>query len=568
VHIRQQRSVLPWIYTDAGRYQAGKNKLKAIDIAKAPADVKTIRSFMGLCNFFRTHIKDFAVIAAPLFKLTRKDSGYKGGPLPEAAMDAFINLRKQLISEPVMAFPRLDRQYTLITDAAMGTADTPGGLGAILTQVDKDGKFYAISSASCQLKDHEKNYSPFLLEAAAAVWGMDHFNQYLKGKMFILYTDHKPLEKLGHLHSKMMNRFQTALLEHNFIIQYKKGSDMPADYLSRLPASTPESSQEAVIAAFDPFQTDLPDLQREYQKEALCEAHNSFFGGHDANLKTYMKISSSYYWLGLFRDVKQHVQTCLTCQQRKRATIKPTSLKPLPIPKRPNWRIHADLFGPMLTADSNKKFVLCITDAFTKYAVVTSIQNKNAETVADAIFKEWFCRFGIPAQIHMDGGKEFVNKLSAEMMELMNVSHTQTSPAHPQCNSQVEVFNKTVKKYLASFVDDTALNWETFLPALALSYNTSYHSTMATTPFELLFGEKARLPSFPNEDIQKVHYGKTSAAERFNLLQKLRKLAHDNATANGQKTKEQYDKKTMPHPFKIGEKVIIANKFDTTKTQN
>jgi hypothetical protein len=88
---------------------------------------------------------------------------------------------------------------------------------------------------------------------------MDHFNEYLKGKKFILYTDHKPLEKLGHLHSKTMNRFQTALLEHDFIIQYKKGSDMLADYLSRLPASI----TEPIIAAFDPFQTDLPDLQRE-----------------------------------------------------------------------------------------------------------------------------------------------------------------------------------------------------------------------------------------------------------------------------------------------------------------
>ncbi len=194
----------------------GKNKLKAIQTAKAPADVKTIRSFVGLCNFFRTHIKDFAVIAAPLFRLTRKDSRYKGGPLPEAAMDAFINLRKQLIWEPVTAFPRIDRQNALITDVAKGTAR---GLWAILTQVDKDGKFYAISFASQQLKDHKKHYSPFLLEAAAAVWGMDHFKKYLKGKKFILYTDHKPLEKLGHLHSKTMNRFQTALLEHNFIIQ-------------------------------------------------------------------------------------------------------------------------------------------------------------------------------------------------------------------------------------------------------------------------------------------------------------------------------------------------------------
>jgi hypothetical protein len=70
----------------------------------------------------------------------------------------------------------------------------------------------------------------------------------------------------------------------------------------------------------------------------------------------------------------------------------------------------------------------------------------------------------------------------------------------------MEVFNKTVEKYLASFVDNTALNWETFLPALALSYNTSYHSTIATTLCKLFFEEKALLPSFPNEDIQKVHY--------------------------------------------------------------
>jgi len=100
------------------------------------------------------------------------------------------------------AFPNSDRQYALITDVATRTVDTPGGLGAILTQVDKDGNFHAISFASRQLKDHEMNYSPFLLEAAATVWGMDFFNEYLKGKLFILYTDHKPLEKLGHLHSK------------------------------------------------------------------------------------------------------------------------------------------------------------------------------------------------------------------------------------------------------------------------------------------------------------------------------------------------------------------------------
>jgi hypothetical protein len=107
--------------------------------------------------------------------------------------------------------------------------------------------------------------------------------------------------------------------------------------------------------------------------------------------------------------------------------------------------------------DSNKKFVPCISDAFTKYAVVTAIACKDAETVADAIYRDWFSRFSIPAQIHMDGGKDFFNKLWADFFQLLNISHTKTSPAHPQCNAQVEIFNKTVKKFLQSFVDDTTL---------------------------------------------------------------------------------------------------------------
>jgi hypothetical protein len=69
------------------------------------------------------------------------------------------------------------------------------------------------------------------LEAAAAVWGMGIFNEYLKGKKFIFYKYHKPLEKMGHLHTKTMNRWQAALLEHDFFIQYKKGEVTYPDFL-------------------------------------------------------------------------------------------------------------------------------------------------------------------------------------------------------------------------------------------------------------------------------------------------------------------------------------------------
>jgi hypothetical protein len=168
----------------------GRNKLQAIRDAQPPTNIKMVRSFVGLCNFFRTHIKDFAIIAAPIFKVTRKDSGYKNGPLPPDPLHAFKVLQQQLTSDPVMAFPRSDRKYALITDAATGIADFSGGLGAILTQVDTNGNHYAITFASRQLKDHEKNYSPFLLEAAAAIWGMEVFNEYLRGKQFVPFTKH------------------------------------------------------------------------------------------------------------------------------------------------------------------------------------------------------------------------------------------------------------------------------------------------------------------------------------------------------------------------------------------
>ena len=626
----------------------GRNKLQAIKDAQPPTNIKMVRSFVGLCNFFRTHIKDFAIIAAPLFKVTRKDSNYKSGQLPPDALHAFRVLQLQLTSEPVMAYPRSDRQYALITDAATGTAETPGGLGAILTQIDKSGNHFPISFASRQLKDHEKNYSPFLLEAAAAVWGMDVFNEYLRGKQFILFTDHKPLEKLGHLHTKTLNRLQTALLEHDFVIQYKKGAIMPADYLSRLPTLQVQNV-EATVAAFDPFQPDLSKLQvpfqvntaadviaafdpfqpnlkelqfqdtdlqaiylflkngqwlphltkrqinslsalsqkvffdknklawirlddykyprtalwlpEFYRKEALCESHNQIFAGHNAAQKTYLKLTSSYFWPNVYSHVLQHTQTCFRCQQRKSSRAKQPPLAPLPIPDLPNVRIHADLFGPMLGVEKKFAYVLCITDAFTKYAMVTKVDNKDAETVARAIFDNWFCKFGIPAQIHTDGGKEFVNKLSAELFELLNVQHSKTSPYHPQCNAQVEVFNKTVKKYLASYVDKTTLNWNDFLPALMLAYNTSYHSTIATTPFELLFGVKPRLPSLPAPDIERQHYGQSFAAERMQILHHARKVAHQHAQEQGAKYKSNFDSKAAQHKFSIGQKVWLS---DTT----
>ncbi len=100
-------------------------------------------------------------------------------------------------------------------------------------------------------------------------------------------------------------------------------------------------------------------------------------------------------------------------------------------------------------------------------------------------------------------------------------------------------------------MDDTTLDWENFLPALMLSYNMSYHSTITTTLFKLLFWEKPRLPSFPNPDIQRLNYGKSTSAERYQLLQKICFLAINISSDQGEKIKDNFDKNAFLHSSQI-----------------
>ena len=83
-------------------------------------------------------------------------------------------------------------------------------------------------------------------------------------------------------------------------------------------------------------------------------------------------------------------------------------------------------------------------DALTKYVELVAINNKEAATVAEAIFKKWFCRYGIPMEVVTDGGKEFCAKVSEEVIKCKGAMHLKTAPYHQQCNSQAEVANKSI----------------------------------------------------------------------------------------------------------------------------
>ena len=586
----------------------GEDKLKAVGQAPPPSNVKEIRQFLGLCNFFRNHVRNFAQITAPLTALTRKDTPWKSGPLPPEALQAFRELQSALVSKPVVAYPRKDRQYALITDASLGDDTVPGGLGAILSQIDSQGTHHVIAYASRKLQKHEKNYTPFLLEMQAAIWGMDHFSVYLRGRPFTLFTDHKPLEKLGKVHTRTLNRLQEAMNEFNFQIVYKKGSEMPADFLSRNVVSAitwnnaemaQSQNSDPVISALKRFllnrelpldtncqsvvkfyssdsfvedglvwrrvkRANEPDrvvlfLPKELVPSVLAEAHGSILAGHDGIFKTKERLLSCYYWPAMDKDIAEHIKSCHKCQVRRKTEVPPPPLlSPLPQCTEPGQRVHADLFGPLKASGNNKKYILCMTDAFTKYVELVALPNKEAETVAEAIFSRWICRFSCPIEVVTDQGKEFCAKLTDDLFKLLQIKHTTTTAYHPQCNSQAEVANKTIAKYLASFVNAATLDWELYLAPLMLSYNTSFHSSVRNSPFFLTFGIEPRTPNFEAPEMRRKFYGESSTDDLYNRLKTAREVAAHYNSESTEKSRLAFDKKARPHSYQVGQFVLLS----------
>jgi len=100
------------------RILSGKDKLQAVAATPPPTNVHQVRQYLGLCNFFRTHIHNLSLLSGPLNKPTGKDCPWQGGQLPLEALKAHKELKHLLGSEPIIDYPCKNWPYSLIVDAA------------------------------------------------------------------------------------------------------------------------------------------------------------------------------------------------------------------------------------------------------------------------------------------------------------------------------------------------------------------------------------------------------------------------------------------------------------------
>ena len=212
-----------------GELRPMQDKLEKIKSAPRPENKKQMRSFLGLCGYYRKFIEDFSTIAAPLTDRTKAREPNKI-IWTDREDKAYVTLKDALSSSPILILPNFQDPFVLRTDAS----DT--GIGAVLLQ-ERDEYERPVAYASRKLLPREQKYSAIERECLAVVWGINKFQIYLEGKEFILETDHQPLlylQRAKLLNNRIM-RWALSLQSYRFRIEAIPGKqNVGADFLSRV----------------------------------------------------------------------------------------------------------------------------------------------------------------------------------------------------------------------------------------------------------------------------------------------------------------------------------------------
>jgi hypothetical protein len=204
------------------------SKIEAVTNWPTPKNKRELRSFLGLCSYYRKFIKSFANIASPLHRLTEKETEFIW---TVQCNGAFLKLKQLLTTAPILAYPIASGRYTLDTDAS------EKGIGAVLSQ-DQNGHERVIAYYSRSLTRRERNYCVTRKELLAVVKAIEKFHYYLYGQRFIVRTDHASLKWLFNFRQPegQVARWLQKLQEYQFKVVHCAGkSHMNADVLSRRP---------------------------------------------------------------------------------------------------------------------------------------------------------------------------------------------------------------------------------------------------------------------------------------------------------------------------------------------
>jgi transposase InsO family protein len=137
-----------------------------------------------------------------------------------------------------------------------------------------------------------------------------------------------------------------------------------------------------------------------------------------------------------------------------------------------------DYMGPLPETSHGNKHILVVVDHFTKWCEAFATPDQKASTVAPLLISRIFSRFGPPAVLHSDQGRNFESILMHEICDAMGITKTRATAYHPQCDGKTERQNRTLQSMLSSFVSSRKDDWDSWLDCVTFAYNTSRHDVL------------------------------------------------------------------------------------------
>jgi transposase InsO family protein len=306
-------------------------------------------------------------------------------------------------------------------------------------------------------------------------------------------------------------------------------------------------------------------VEPEEGQEILRDIHQGECGHHASSRALVAKaFRHGFYWPTALQDAEAMVRKCNGCQRYASKTHQPASeLKTIPI----TWPFAVwclDMVGPFRRARGNMTHILVMVDKFTKWIEVKPIGKCDGAT-AVKFLKDIILRYGYPHSIITDNGTNFAVGAFARFCAEKRIRLDVASVAHPESNGQVERANGMVlagiKPRLIEPLQRSAGCWIDELPSVLWSLRTTPNRSTGYTPFFLVYGAEAVLPTDIEHDSPRVKMFteaeiKESRENDVDLLEEARELTLSRSAIYQQNLRRYHSRKVNPRVFKKGDLVL------------
>ena len=135
------------------------------------------------------------------------------------------------------------------------------------------------------------------------------------------------------------------------------------------------------------------------------------------------------------------------------------------------------------------RYILDITDHFSKYTLLVPLKTTDSETIIEAIFARWISIFGIANSLHSDRGSNFSSYQMHQFCKALGIKKTFSIPYYPQGDGIIERVFKTVKPMIGIVTAENGMDWDKALPNVEFGIRNTRSRQTGFTPNEILFGK-------------------------------------------------------------------------------